>query len=648
MLGVSKMKTKLSVAIASLLAIPFSVVAEEAVYTLSPVEVNAKSVNKQDKEIISKILKTADTAAALSDEPGVNLYTGGGVSSLPVIHGLNDERVKVVVDGMQITAACVNHMNPSLSYVNAANVENMTVMAGITPVSAGGDSIAGTISVNSITPVFASGNEDIHLSGRVSSFFRSNANALHSTVSAAVANKNFSLGYDGSLSSADSYNDGRGNRVRSTQYESMNHSITLAAQGYNQTVIVKAGQQAIPHQGFVNQPMDMVGNRANFVNVNHKGDFDWGKVESRFYWQNTTHEMGFFSAEKTGMMPMNTEGSNLGYAVKAEIPFMDKHKLRVGNEMHNFKLNDWWPAVIGNMMMGDNTFINIKDGKRDRYAVFGEIESKWDSHWSTLLGLRYELVKTNAGNVQPYNTGMMNAPDVAASKAFNAQPHARTDHNFDVTALARYDVNENGAFEFGYARKTRSPSLYERYTWGRTGMDMMMNGFYGDANGYVGNINLKPEIAHTLSATISLQDGKDKNWEAKLTPYFTHVEGYIGVIPTTDGLSASTQANMGGAAGANIALLQHANQNAELYGVDFPWRVNVMDNQYGRAQVKGLVGYVHGKIKNTGNSMYHIMPLNAKIGVEHSLGGWSSGVDVQLVDRKTQVDSLRLVHHTED
>jgi len=638
------LKTKLSIAIASLLAMPFSVAAEEAVQTLDPVEVNAKSINKKAKDVVSKLLKSGDAAEALSDEPGVTLQTGGGVSSLPVIHGLSDEKVKIVVDGMQILSACANHMNPSLSYVNAANVENISVMAGITPVSAGGDSVGGTITVNSVTPVFASGNENLHLSGRVSSFYRSNGDTLSSTVSAAIANKNFSLGYDGALSSADSYRDGRGNRVRSTQYESMNHTLTLAAQGYGQTVVLKAGQQAIPHQGFVNQPMDMVGNRANFVNFDHKGDFDWGKVESRFFWQNTTHEMGFFSPEKTGVMPMETEGSNLGYSVKAEIPFMDKHKLRVGNEMHNFKLNDWWrpvPASVSAMMSG-NSFINIKDGKRDRYAVFGEIESKWDEHWSTLLGLRYELVKTNAGNVQPYNTGMMNAPDIAAAKNFNDQPHARTDHNFDVTALARYDVNENGAFEFGYARKTRSPSLYERYTWGRTGMDMMMNGFMGDANGYVGNIDLKPEIAHTISATISLQDGKNKQWEAKLTPYYTHVEGYIGVIPTTNGMTAATTANMGGAAGTNIALLQHANQNAELFGIDFPWRVNVMDNQYGRANVKGVVGYVHGKIKNTGNSMYHIMPLNAKIGVEHSLGGWSSAVDVQLVDRKTQVDSLRL------
>jgi iron complex outermembrane receptor protein len=445
-----------------------------------------------------------------------------------------------------------------------------------------------------------------------------------------------------------SYFDGKGNRVRSTQYESMNHSLTLAAKGYDQTLIIKAGQQAIPYQGFVNQPMDMVGNRANFVNINHTGDFAWGKLETAFYWQNTTHEMGFFSPEKLGVMPMNTEGSDIGYKIKAEIPLTDQHKLRIGNELHYFKLNDWWPAVPASvsMMMSGNNFININNGQRDRYSFFAEMESKWDSQWSSLFGMRYELVKSNAGKVQPYNNDMMSMPDVIASAQFNARSHALTDHNFDATALIRYEVNEMSQIDFGYARKTRSPNLYERYTWGRTGMDMMMNSFVGDANGYVGNLDLKPEIAHTLSASIALHDKNAKDWELKLTPYYTHVENYIGVVPTTNGINSLTTANMGGVNGANIALLQHTNQNAELYGFDLPFRVNVMDNEYGQAQVKGVVGYVHGRIKNTGNSMYHIMPLNAKFALEHSLGGWSSGVEVQLVDRKTQVDPLRLEPQT--
>ena len=35
------------------------------------------------------------------------------------------------------------------------------------------------------------------------------------------------------------------------------------------------------------------------------------------------------------------------------------------------------------------------------------------------------------------------------------------------------------------------------------------------------------------------------------------------------------------------------------------------------------------------------MPLNARLGIDHQLGGWSSGVDVQLVDSKESVSNAR-------
>jgi len=88
---------------------------------------------------------TSDTASLLRDIPGVSLYGAGSVSSLPVIHGLADDRLRVQVDGMDLIAACPNHMNSPLSYIDPSNVASVKVFAGITPVSVGGDSIGGTI-----------------------------------------------------------------------------------------------------------------------------------------------------------------------------------------------------------------------------------------------------------------------------------------------------------------------------------------------------------------------------------------------------------------------------------------------------------------------------------------------------------------------
>ena len=82
----------------------------------------------------------------------------------------------------------------------------------------------------------------------------------------------------------------------------------------------------------------------------------------------------------------------------------------------------------------------------------------------------------------------------------------KTAITFDVTALVQYTPNDMSQYELGYARKNRAPNLYERYTWDRRNMDMAMNGWFGDGNGYIGNINLEPKTAHTPSFTASLAE----------------------------------------------------------------------------------------------------------------------------------------------
>ena len=65
---------------------------------------------------------TSDTASLLRDVPGVSLYGAGGVSSLPSIRGLADDRLRIKVDGMDLIASCPNHMNPPLSYIDPSNI----------------------------------------------------------------------------------------------------------------------------------------------------------------------------------------------------------------------------------------------------------------------------------------------------------------------------------------------------------------------------------------------------------------------------------------------------------------------------------------------------------------------------------------------
>lgn len=331
----------------------------------------------------------SDTGALLSNTPGYIVAQGGGVSGLPTVNGLGDDRLKIRVDGMELTSACANHMNPPLSYIDPGQVGRIELVAGVTPVSAGGDSIGGTITVTSAAPFFARAGEGWRTRVKLAASARSVNDGVNASVAASAANDTTSIGYTGASARGHSYKDGDGQRVLGSMFESVNQAVVLALRGGAGQLILRAGVQHIPYQGFPNQYMDMTDNTARHANLAYAGRFGWGDVDAAAYWQKTDHEMGFFTPERTGTMPMTTRGINSGYTVKASIPLQDSI-LRIGNEFHRFRLDDFWPAVPGSMMMGPNTYVNVNDGLRDRTVVLGEVETRHDPRWLSLLGARWE------------------------------------------------------------------------------------------------------------------------------------------------------------------------------------------------------------------------------------------------------------------
>ncbi|MGZ5050249.1 MAG: TonB-dependent receptor plug domain-containing protein [Methylobacter sp.] len=628
----------------------------------------------------SKRAATSDTAKLLEDTPGVSLYGAGGVSSLPVIHGLNDDRVKIDINGMTLTSACANHMNPPLSYIDRSNIGKITILSGITPVSMGGDSIGGTISVQTPDPVFAEPGKDILLDGSASSFYRSNGDAFGGSIAAGVANQNVRLEYTGSHTESRNYRDGNGQAVQSSAYENQNHSAALSFKTDDHLLVIRGGQQHIPFQGFPNQRMDLTNNDSIFGNITHKGTFDWGNLESKFYIESTEHSMdigddkhnryldgtasGGSFAPPNDRMPMETRGRNLGYKVQAEIPFNERDTFRIGNEFHSNRIDDFWPPVHTNLtgptpagaywMMAPQTFLNINNGERDRVGFFGEWEANWSKQWKSLLGLRYDHTNTNTGNVQPYNPTLLGttaaAPDAAgartalnAANAFNSRDHERNNDTFDVTALLQYTPNDMSQYELGYARKNRVPSLYERYTWGARKMDMAMIGWHGDGNGYIGNMDLTEETAHTVSFTAAFHDPKSSLWEVSATPYFTYVNNFIDADRCR---SASTSTSSGcnttpQTANNSYVYLQYANHDARLWGADVSGRARLYkDQKLGEFATHTTMSYVRGERMDGGN-LYHMMPFNMKLSLDHRLSSWQSALEMQFVDSKSDVQAIR-------
>ncbi len=611
----------------------------------------SSDISAQELAASKSTAMTGNTASILADIPGVSVYQTGGSTSLPVIHGMADDRVKIDIDGMTITSACPNHMNPALSYIDTSKIESIEVMAGITPVSAGGDSIGGTIVVKSKDPVFAKAAGEVVVGGDLTGFYRSNSQARGASINASAANDKISVSYSGFAEKAESYKNGYGAIVKDTLYQQQNQSATIAYKVSSDDIVsLKMTKTNAQDIGFPNQYMDMLENESISGNLGYKGKIGKLLIDANAYRQDTDHYMNKiwgerapFNPAKPYGMPMYTEAQESGINLKATLPLSSTQTLKFGADYDRYRLNDWWPPVTTTVSgMGPDTFWNINNGERDRIGIFAEAVSQWSEKLSSVIGVRTDIVTMNTGDVVGYNSTINDPVDAIY---FNAQDHKKRDNNLDATASTKYEYSNTADMELGFARKTRSPNMYERFAWaGGYGtnpalavnspirMDMAMINWFGDANGYVGNLDLKPEVANTISATLALHDISQKEWGIKLTPYYTKVQDYIDV----KSLGSSTTGMF-----TNIQLLQFVNTDAHLFGADLSGYAVLWNNaDNGKGTIKGSASYTRG-FRDNGGSLYHMMPLHAKVSLDRVSGPWNNGIDIESVAAKESVDALR-------
>ena len=596
------------------------------------IEVRGEENAARRKVSASELARRRNLGEMAAEEPGVNLRENGALDGSPVLHGLGDERVKVVANGTTEENSCPNHMNPLISEAATAHATAVTATAGITPVSMGGDSLGGTVTIEEKAPVFAGDRERAYAQGEAQGYYRSNGEEYGGQASAWAATKHLAMGATSAWRTVGDYSDGNGHKVTSTYAQSSEETLSVAAQTAKDLLTAEAEFVHTPYEGFVNAQMDMVRNESERVNLHYRRTLASGNVEARAYWRGTWHAMNVGRDKLTFpmpmWMPMNTHGREMGYTVRVELPLGARHTLRAGNELCRFRLDDIWPPVAGTSpYMAPNAFVNVNDGRRARLGTFAEAVSHWNAAWTTTVGLRNDTVWSNAGAVSGYSS--MYASDAAA---FNAEQRGRRDADWDATVAARWIPNAAWTVDFGYARKSRAPSLYERYAWSKSWMASGMIGWFGDGNYYVGNVALKPETAHTASSAVRWMGRGARLWELKAAPFVTEVEDYVDVNTL-----ATTMYGM-----STFAQLQFANHSARIYGGDVSGHAELWDTvRGGTGTLSGKAGWLHGERTGSATPLYQMMPMNLQLNFDEEIHGFAGGAGMEAVDRKRNVDPNR-------
>lgn len=545
-----------------------------------------------------------DTAALLEAAPGAAVVRNGQQTGIVQLRGLFGDRINVSVDGMHITPACPNHMDPPLHYISAQSLAELQVIAGITPVSQGGDSIGGTVIAKSAAPRF--GDTVAFTSfGRIGAGYNGSNTGDDEHLRVGGANNRFSVGY-----AAEHLRGGNlqfpGGEVADTGYTLNNQDLTLATKTGAGVWRLDAGKHKTQDAGTPALPMDMIRDDADTLALGYQGDAGFGMLEAKIYRHRIDHLMDNYSLRPAGMSRMFAPATSddSGASLATSIARGDS-VLRFGAE---FLSNDF-DSYSQNAVSGMRQDI-IRDASRDRLGVYGEWQANFGQSWQTIAGLRQDTVRSDAADI--LNRGMAPLSD---QTSFNSRAHDFTDHNWDATLLARYRASAAVDYEIGLARKTRSPNLVERYLW------TPANASAGQADGrtYLGNLDLRPEVSQQVSLGAAWRGAA---WRIAPSLFYDRVSDYIQGTPIARLDSSGNP------------VLQYTNLGrADLYGIDGRWSY-MWSEALG---LRGTLSYVRGENQDNGDNLYRIAPLRGDVNLDYRTGAWKHTVEWRLVARQDKV-----------
>ena len=553
----------------------------------------------------NEFLLAQDGGALLRGMPGAAVIRNGEQTGIAQLRGLSGDRVRVLIEGKCITPACPNHMDPPLHYAQPASGDSVEVIAGIVPVSHGGDSIAGVIRIDRPAPVFADSGETL-FGGRIGAAFRESQDALSVSGNLFQATDTFRGEYRGSWMDADDLKV-RGGRARATQFTTQRHDVVGSVQTNAGYLSVDGGVSRTREAGTPALPMDMVRDDSWHLGLDWHHDFGNAHLETRLYVHDVDHLMDNFSLRPTPPMRMTAPATSRDYGLRSALKFPSTDRsISVGVDLHRAEFDAEQVNPIG---LRRNTF---NDNRRERMGLFLDWEEMIVEQWTLLAGVRGEWLRTRAGAV----ASEFGPPPVLADQiAFNGTNRRKTDSWADATVAVRFTPDEQNRLEFGVALKQRAPSLVERYLW------TPLNASAGMADGrtYLGDPNLSPE--RSIEVGFSYSHNADR-WTFQFSPFYQSVRNFIEGAPITR-LDPNGR-----------PVLQFHNQcRAELYGTE-------LGASYSLSQhwtLQATASMVRGKNRETGDNLYRIPPLTGLVSLTYDDSVWQWIVEGEFADTQNRV-----------
>jgi len=602
----------------------------------SPViRVESSALQQADSVIISPADQDyipADTADMVKSAPGANVNKNGPLTGIAQYRGMFGSRINVQLDGLNITPAGPNWMDPPLSHVSPSQLEDIQLIRGISPVSAGAESIGGTIRAKTARLPYPS-DATVSPHGSLITGYDSNNNAYNVGGQLGISSENDRLQFNGDFDKGLDMQAGNGLDIVPTQYQRRNLGADYGHRfsagefnlGYSNERVDNSGSPALP--------MDIIYVKGNSFSTGFQSDKNTPGIHwlADMHYINTDHLMNNFSLRSAPLMlgspgtPVMQRSSlsnakDFAYKVHAAIP--------LGSSTVTLGTDGWLAKNKADVADPNNAAFslqNYNDAKRNRFSLFSEWQVPVTSSLDFQTGIRYSRVNMDSGSVSATGfAGMLATAINTLATNFNTSQRSQNDNLLDLSIQLTQRINDELKLKIGVARKQRAPSYQERYLWS----PLESTAGLADKRTYIGDVNLRPETAYTMDAGLDWQSDA-----VYFTPrvFFKRVKNYIQGSPLSSGTAYNfrvMQGNMlkGGAFCTANPLdpfcvpLQFSNVDAEFYGADAGFGANISEH----ISLDGTLSYVRGKRKDINDNLYRIAPLNSTVGLSYfGDAGWS-------------------------
>lgn len=603
------MKTKLSLAIATALAIPFQVSAEHEQLPTIVVEGSAMRAGTFGTAPDSSGLK--DTASLLKRVPGANVNRNGPLTGIASYRGMFGNRINISIDGANMKEVGPNSMDPPLSHIPAPLTGKLTVYRGISPVSSGIETFGGSMHAESKKGRFAEG-DGIETSGTASMGYGSVDDGHYGALLGAVANKNHKVYLSGSKEQGRDYKVKDNDKQANTRYDREAFTTGYGYQREGHEFGINYSNNNTGHTGTPALPMDIVYVKGGLYDANYSWDIGDGyKLKTNVFYQKMRHLMNnYVMRTPAARMSNRTEVEAGGIDLALDMNLFDGvFTVGVNGDQSNHDAN--MENLTTNMKM--NFFNGVE---RDRYSLFTEWNGEIAEDTTLELGARYTHTWSDTGMV----TGGMNTNNLAMAAmkviyddrvAFNDADRSRNFNFVDLAAVLHHSISSELDVEIGLGRKNRAPTYQELYLW----TNSSAVGGLADGNTYISDLGLEHETAYQFDLGFDWH-----NENAYIAPrfFYHYVDNYIQG-DTTAKANSYTPATVGD-------VLQWSNIQAQLYGVDLEAGYTLTDNW----RVDAGLNYVRGERVNspTGDSdLYRIAPLNGRTQLTYEQSGWMGAIE---------------------